>query len=163
MEKEQIISDTILIKSQDLLRTKNIDGYILQYLRTNYENLCHNNGYVIPGSIELIQRSHGIITSNNGLNYIQYNINYKNKSIVPTKDDIFECVIENVTKMGVVGYLKYNDISEIKESPILFIIPNEFSSTEIDFAKGDIINVKVLDVRIKFQSTQIQVIGEYLP
>ena len=162
MEKEQIISDTILIKSQDLLRTKNIDGYILQYLRNNYENLCHNNGYVIPDSIELIQRSHGKITSNNGLNYIQYNINYKNKSIVPTKDDIFECVIENVTKMGVVGYLKYNDISEIKESPILFIIPNEFITNEINFTKGDIIKVKVLDVRIKFQSTQIQVIGEYL-
>ena len=154
MEKEQLISDTILIPAKDLLKNKNIDGYILHYIKSNYENICHNNGYVIPDSSELIQRSYGKITTINNMNYIQYNINYKNKSIIPVKDEIFTCIIDSSTKMGIVGYLDFKDVTDIKNTPILFIIPNEFIKTEKEFSKGEKIKIKVLDTRIKFQAKQ---------
>ena len=162
MEKEQLISDTILIPAKDLLKNKNIDGYILHHIKNNYENICHNNGYVIPDSSELIQRSYGKIVTINNMNYIQYNINYKNKSIIPIKDEIFNCIIDSKTKMGIIGYLDFKNVTEISNSPILFIIPNEFINTEKEISKNDKIKVKVLDTRIKFQSKQIQIVGEYV-
>ena len=67
--------------------------------------------------------------------------------------------------MGIVAYLDYKSTESIKESPILFIIPKQFVEDKLieTLNKGDEIKIKVIDTRIKFQSNQIQVIGEYLP
>ena len=66
--------------------------------------------------------------------------------------------------MGGVSYLNYKggEDFEIKDSPLLFIIPKEyFDEEKIKTLKvQDKINVKVLDTRIKFMSKQIQIIGE---
>ena len=114
--------------------------------------------------IEIVQRSVGKIETINNESFIKYNINYKNKSIIPTKDDVFECVIDSITKMGIIAYLDYRkeEDSSIKESPLLFIIPKEFlPEGKIDQLKKDsTINVKVLDTRIKFRAEQIQIVGE---
>jgi DNA-directed RNA polymerase subunit E'/Rpb7 len=164
IEKEQLISDTILVPVRKIYQNKKIDGYLLHYLKKEYENKCHNNGYVIPDSIEIVQRSVGKIETINNESFIKYNINYKNKSIIPTKDDVFECVIDSITKMGIIAYLDYRkeEDSSIKESPLLFIIPKEFlPEGKIDQLKKDsTINVKVLDTRIKFRAEQIQIVGE---
>ncbi len=162
-EKNQLHSDTILLKTSSLFQSKNIDGFILNHLKRN-ENKCHNNGYVIPDSTVLVQRSIGKVVSINNQNFIQYNVNYKNKSIAPSKDDIFDCIIENITRMGIVAYLDHN-VESVSDSPVLFIIPKQFIDEDtIDkFKKNDKIKIKVLDTRIKFQSKQIQVVGEYIP
>ncbi len=164
IEKEQLVSDTILIPARQICKNKKIDGYLLHHLKKEYERKCHNNGYVLPDSIEIVQRSVGKIETINNESFIKYNINYKNKSIIPTKDDIFECIIDSITKMGVIAYLDYKETDEstIKESPLLFIIPKEFlPEGKIDqLQKNSKINVKVMDTRIKFLSEQIQIIGE---
>lgn len=162
-EKTQMFSETIVIKSHDLLKSKNIDGYILNHLKKN-ENKCHNNGYIIPDTTEIIQRSIGKISSINNQNFIQFNVNYKCNLIIPAPDDLFKCKVENITHMGVVAYLEYKDVKSIKDSPILFIVPKQFIDEKMieDINKDDIITIKVLDTRIKFQSTQIQVIGEFI-
>ncbi len=164
IEKEQLLSDTISIPSRNIYKNNKIDGYILHYLKNKYEKKCHNNGYVIPDSIEIIQRSCGKIETINNESFIQYNINYKNKSIIPTKDDVFECIIDSITRMGVIAYLNYKESedSSIKESPLLFIVPKDFlPEGKIDQLKiNDTINIKVLDTRIKFMAEQIQIVGE---
>ena len=163
-EITQMFSETIVIKSNELLRTKNIDGYVLNHLKKN-ENKCHNNGYIIPDSTKLVQRSIGKISSINNQNFIEYNVNYQCKIIIPATDDIFNGKVDNITHMGIVAYLDYKSTESIKESPILFIIPKQFVEDKLieTLNKGDEIKIKVIDTRIKFQSNQIQVIGEYLP
>ena len=66
--------------------------------------------------------------------------------------------------MGIVAYLDHN-VESVSDSPVLFIIPKQFIDEDtIDkFKKNDKIKIKVLDTRIKFQSKQIQVVGEYIP
>ena len=72
-----------------------------------------------------------------------------------------ECIIDNITRMGIVAYLNYNDCKSVEDSPILFIIPKDFLEGNIEsFSKGTTIRVKVLDTRVKFMANQIQVIGE---
>ena len=162
-EKTQMFSETIVIKTHELLKSKNIDGYILHYLKKN-ENKCHNNGYIIPDTTKIIQRSIGKISSINNQNFIQYNVNYTCNLITPAPDDLFIGKVENITHMGIVAYLEYGDVKSIKDTPILFIIPKQFidGKDSEKFNKGDEIKIKVLDTRIKFQSSQIQVIGEFV-
>lgn len=89
--------------------------------------------------------------------------NYQVKLILPNKDDIFECIVDNITHMGIVGYLDYRD-KTVKDSPVLFIIPKQFVDDEIikNISINSKIKVKVLDTRIKFKSDQIQIIAEYI-
>ena len=165
IEKEQLLTDTIHIKSQSLLKSKNIDGLIKYHMKNLYEKKCSKNGYVIPDTLEIVQRSIGKLIVISGVSYIQYGVNYKIKSIMPCKDDIYECIIDSITRMGVIAYLNYKEKedSEIKDSPLLIIIPQEYFTEELktgDLTIGQKIKARVLDARVKYMSKQIQVVGE---
>ena len=159
IEKEQLISDTVLIQCSKL--KKNINGYIYHYIKDKYEGKCYENGYIIPDSLNIISRSAGKITIIDGESLIKYEITYQVKSIIPSIGDIYDCKIENITKMGIVGYLDYNSCT-MENSPILFIIPNQYFGNK-EFDAKDLhrtIQVKILDIRIKFMQTQIQIVAE---
>lgn len=164
IEKEQIISNTVSIQTKSIFRSKNIDSYLKYYLKKKYEGKCYQNGYIIPDSLEMIQRSVGRIKTIDRQNYTNFEVTYKIKSIIPSNEDIFMCIINSVTKMGIVAYLDYKEKkeSDIQESPLLFIIPKEYFEEEQmeKMEIGDKIKVKVLDTRIKFMAKQIQIIGE---
>lgn len=165
IEKEQLLSDTFHILSSELLKNKNIDGLIHFKMKKMYENKCSKNGYVLPDSLEIVQRSVGKVITINNRSYVQFNVNYKIKSIIPCKGDIYKCIIDSITRMGVIAYLNYknSENSEIKDSPVLIIVPKEYFDDDnklSDLKLGDTITIKVLDSRIKYMSTQIQVIGE---
>ena len=165
IEKEQLLSDTFHIKSSNLLKSKNIDGLLKHKMKKQYEKKCSKNGYVIADSFDIIQRSIGKLITLNNESYIQYEVNYRIKSIIPCKDDIYECIINSITRMGIIAYLNYKEKedSEIKDSPLLIIIPKEsFNEDNLitDYTIGQKIKIKVLDSRIKYMSKQIQVIGE---
>ena len=167
IEKEQLLSDTFHMKASNLLKSKNIDGLLKYQMKKQYENKCSKNGYVIKDSLDIIQRSVGKLVSINNESYIQYEVNYKIKSILPCKEDIYECIIDSITRMGIIAYLNYKatEDSEIKNSPLLIIIPKEYftdGSQISDYNIGQKIKVSVLDSRIKYMSKQIQVIGKPL-
>ena len=167
IENEQLLTDTFHIKSSNLLRSKNIDGLIKYKMKKIYEKKCSKNGYVIADSLDVVQRSIGKLIVINGESFIQYELNYKIKCIMPCKDDIYECIIDSITRMGIIAYLNYKEKedSKIKDSPLLIIIPKEYFTDEnltTDLTIGQKIKVKVLDTRVKYMSKQIQVIGEPL-
>lgn len=159
--KDQIDTEIIQIPSNEIIKTKNINSYIKYYLIKNYEGLCNKNGLIIKDSINLVNRSIGKIITHNNQSKIEYNINYSYKILNPCKDDEFECIIDNITKMGIIAYLNDDNINSINDTPILFIIPNEY--IEIDINKLIIkqkINIIIIESRIKFKSNQIQVVGK---
>ena len=160
LEKKELLTNTLLVKSKDILSKKNIDGYLKYLLKSKYEGKCNNNGYIIPDSLNIIQRSIGTITTIDSESHIKYEITYEIKSIIPCVGDVFKCVVNSYTKMGIVGFLDYKNNEEIEKSPILFIVPKEFLDSSRDYKNGDKIDVKVLDIRIKFMSDQIQIISE---
>ena len=159
-EKKQLLTNSLLVESKNLLNKKNIDSYLKYILKKKYEGKCNNNGYIIPESLNIIQRSVGKITTVVGKSYIKYEITYEIKTIIPCVGDVFKCIINSNTKMGLIGYLDYNDNKEIEKSPILFIIPREFLDEKKNYKVDSKIDAKVLDVRIKFMSDQIQIIAE---
>ena len=158
--KKEILTNTLLVKSKDILSKKNINGYLKYLLKKKYEGKCNNNGYIYPDSLDIIQRSIGKIATIDRQSYIKYKVTYEIKSIIPCVGDVFKCVINSNTRMGVVGFLDHEDNTEIEKSPLLFIIPKEFLDETKNYKIGDKMEVKILDIRIKFMSDQIQIIAE---
>ena len=167
-ENEQLLTTSVHIPIQKITKTKNIDGLITYHLKNLFEGVCGKEGYVVKNSIFVVQRSIGKIVTIDSKSKIQYDVTYKLKTIHPSKDDEYECIIDSISKMGIIGYLDYNTEEEeeeinIKNSPLLIIIPLEYikEDKEIDdYHINDKIVVSVLDSRIKYKSKQIQVVGE---
>ncbi len=163
-EKEQLVSTTVRIKSRDIYKTKNIDSLIKYNLISNKEGYCGKYGYVISNSIQIIKRSYGKTVISDGRSDIEYDLTYKMKVILPCKGDKYKCIIENITKMGIIAYISTDkdEYDNIKSSPILIIIPQEYiiSKDISDYVKGQKIDVEILDIRIKYRSKQIQSVGK---
>tara|TARA_Y100000817_G_scaffold276071_1_gene237322 strand:- start:798 stop:1307 length:510 start_codon:yes stop_codon:yes gene_type:complete len=162
-EKEQLLTTTIQIDSSDIYRTKNIDGLIKYRLKEQLEGLCGKYGYVIKNSISIIKRSIGKAVTYNNESKIEFNLTLKMKIILPCNSEVFNCKIDSITKMGIIAYMKMEDekLNNINESPILFIIPQEYIEDDISlFTKDQIISIEVIEKRIKYRTKQIQVVGK---
>ena len=157
---EQLLTSSIYIPIHKLTKTKNIDGLIKNELKKRNENLCNEHGFVVENGIHVISRSYGDVLTINGDSVINYNITYKIKTINPQKNDIIEdCIVNSISKMGIISYIDYGDKNNIRESPLLIIIPNEYIINN-DIKINDKINVSVLDSRIKYKAKQIQLVAK---
>jgi len=163
----QIETTTIHLKSP-VQKEEDLSSQIESQLKTRHEGFCGKYGYVIQDTVRLIDRSLGNILSVDSESFVEYRVSYEMQSIYPCKGDIMECKIENITKMGALGYLDWSsdksdksDTVSLKTSPIIFIVPEQFLEDIPSNMKssGKKINIEVLDCRIKYRSTQIQVVG----
>jgi len=108
---------------------------------------------------EIIQRSMGKICSIDKKSMIEYKINYKIKSILPTIGDKYNCIIGSITKMGLICYTEFEGSTSVTDTPLLIIIPREYCNLE-KLKVDDKIEIITVDLRIKFMSPQIQLIGK---
>lgn len=160
-QKEILFTTSIQLNSSECSRCKNIDGLIKYKLKKDHEKLCNKHGYVLENTLKVVNRSIGKVVTHDNVSMIEYNITMKLNVIYPCEKDIFTVKIDNITKMGVIGYLddsnnKYN----IENSPILFIVPTEYIEDIESLKIGMKIEVEVLQSRIKYKSKQIQVVGK---
>ena len=99
-------------------------------------------------------------------NYICYNVRFKATLIQPGIDDIIECYINNVNKMGIIAFIKYKDIIDggdnngFEDSPLLIIIPLQTYSNPEELHVGQKINALVKAVRVKYNANKIQLVCE---
>ena len=160
--KEQIINTTLQIDSREVSKTKSIDSLLIYKLKKKYEKKCAECGYILENSLMMVDRTHGIFRSIDNKSMIQFTVNYKVKTINPEKEEKYDCIINSITKMGVISYLKLNDEDTIKESPLLVIIPKEYIDDTIfeKLNEGKTIEIEILDSRMKHLSEQIQSVGK---
>lgn len=157
--------DTTLHIPVDTVKTSQLNEQLCKTLTDREEGYCGKYGYVVPHTVRLLNRSLPKIISVDSRSFLEYKISYAVNTIYPCKGDIFECKIQSETKMGLMGYLDHKIHDEepsIKNSPILFIIPQEMLQ-EIDNARkkpGTSLKVEVLERRIKYRSQQIQVVAK---
>jgi hypothetical protein len=146
-------------------RGGDIDKIILKHLRGNLEGMCDNFGYIQKNSISLISNNIGKIGTVDGKSVIEYKVRYSFRSLYPSNGDEYQCVIDSITKMGLIGYLK--GVSSLSESPLIIIIPQKFTDSEgqsgMDaFTVGDVVSIEVVNSRVKFKNRQIQVVGKII-
>lgn len=159
----QLINTNLNINSNEL--TKDIDALILHKLKEKYENICTQHGYVVEGSINLINRELGNIKTIDSNSYISYVVNYSANIIYPTEGEIIDVIVDRVNKMGVISYID-NPKNNFESSPLIIIVPNEyFTESTRDFnsiTKNQKIKVEILSVRIKYGNSKIQIIAKPL-
>jgi len=161
----ELFNERILIKHK-YLNTKNIDNHVYNELSKKIEGKCYNNGYVIADKIEMINKTLGKPINVDSENYIGYNVRFKATLIQPGIDDIIECYINNVNKMGIIAFIKYKDIIDEGEnngfegSPLLIIIPLQTYEDHENLNVGQKINVTVKAVRVKYNANKIQLVCE---
>ena len=170
----QKLTTKINIKPNEL--NQNINEIIFLKLKEFTEGFCINEGYVITDSINIINKSIGKIINLNNKSYVQYSINYSAIILSPNKDDIINCYIDNINKLGIVAYIKLselikstdininidNEIDTFSNSPLIIIIPETNIDDITKYNKNDNINIKVVAIRIKYNSDKIQLIGSMI-
>lgn len=165
---DQEISTTIHLPIRNVT-TETLDNQIVRQLKTNEEGVCGKYGYVIPNTIQLCERSMPRITTTDNQSVIECHVRYSFESIYPCEGDEYECVIQNTTKSGMIGYLPTKDTESMDheealgKSPILFILPHDLSPGLNDSQKrrGTKVKVTVLDSRIQYHSKQMRAVAKY--
>ena len=159
---EQLLNTVLTLSPKDL--TNDIDNIIKYKLKETIEGKCHENGYIIKDSVHIIKRDMGNIVTNNNKSEIKYMITYKAKLISPSTNDKITIYINNINKMGVIGYIKLEEGDTSEDSPLVVMVPKEYfedsSRNYDDLTIGQQLNVFVVGCRIKYYSKNIQVIAK---
>jgi len=164
--QKQILSDTIYLNPIDI-NIKNINGIVLVKLKQLRENKCNTNGIILKNSIQFIKKTIGKISTIDTSSKIVYNIIYECNIINPTIGNKIECYINNISKMGIIAYIKMNELikdyngpNNMEDSPLIIIIPIDYINNINKLQVNDKINIEVVASRIKFNANKIQIVGK---
>lgn len=160
---DQLLNENLTIRPNEL--NSNLDLTIKDRLKEQVEGVCFKDGFIIPGSVRIIKRKLGKVITTDNKSGIVYNIEYTAKVISPTEGDFIDIIINNVNKMGAIGYIKLNDDGGgMDDSPLIIMIPSEYFEETIynidDVNTGQKMTIQVIGSRLKFNSDKIQIIGK---
>lgn len=133
----------------------NINENLKKKIKVNVEGKCIREGYVKPGSVEIVKKSMGGMMMNHFNGNVLYNVTYKCEICDPKEGMIIECTVFNINKMGIVAYGANNALN-ILAAKQHHMEDENFSSIQ----ENDIIHVKVIGVRKEYQDSQISIIGK---
>jgi len=165
-EISQQESRLIHVPIKELARrsTVSVDSVLQRHLMKMTEGFCDNYGYIMPGSVKLLDRHMGKLISVDSESLVEYQISYAFSSINPCPGDDYQVIIGSITKAGILGYLKGYD--DIEASPVLCMVPNKdvcMDGKDISsFREGETITVSLLKSRIKYRGRQIQVVAKLI-
>jgi DNA-directed RNA polymerase subunit E'/Rpb7 len=155
---EEILDTNINIYPRDL--NGEIDEILELNLRNKVEGICIKEGYVQPGSVNILSRSNGMMNVANFDGLIMYSIKYKVNICNPREGDIIECTVSDNNKSSVNAYY-----SDEETSPLNIFIAKQFHIGDTDFIKlkkGDNIKVKVVRVDYSYLDKEVFVLGKFI-
>ena len=170
MNRESYISTQLFTENIKLnlneINTKNLNLKIYSKICGKIEGKCYNNGFVLKDSVELINKRLGKFINVDTSNYLNYNVRFTATLIQPGIEDVIECHIDNINKLGIIAYIKYKDIIEgsdenngLDRSPLIIIIPNESIENIEKYNINQKIKVIVKAIRFKFNANKIQLVA----
>ena len=164
---KELLDIVININVKDI--NKNINEIIHSKIKNKIEGVCIDSGFIIPNSINIVNKSIGKVININNKSFIEYNIKYDARLLSPKKDNIVNCYIDNINKLGIIAYIKLSEIvdidlnnndTDLNNSPFIIIIPEKEIEDITKYNIGDNIDILVIATRIKYQSDKIQIIGK---
>jgi DNA-directed RNA polymerase subunit E'/Rpb7 len=146
-----VLHKKIIINSKNL--DENIDTYINDYLKSKVEGKCIDEGYIKPGSIQVIKKSIGMLLGSRFNGDITYDILYTSDITNPIIGNVIDCKVKFINKLGILG----------NNGPITIIVSKQFHNNNNDtinkIKEGDIIKVEVIDKKFSLNDTKIKIIG----
>jgi len=145
---ESIIKQKIIIQSKYL--NNKINEYIINYLKNKFEGRCISEGYIQQDTIEIINKSVGHMNGSRFTGDITYDILYKAKICNPLVNNIIECQVKFINKLGLL----------CNNGPITIIVGRQFHNNQklLDVINiGDIIKVSIIDKKFSLNDKIIEV------
>lgn len=151
---ETMVNTELKVKIKEIIDMGNIDALIERKLKNMYEGICIPDGYVKKGSIKLLSRSKGCVSSVTFGSDLCFNVKYKAEICKPVVGNIVHAKVINIKpKVGILAKIEPLDITIIKDyHPDVTI----FDNINID----DVVTVRILDTKYKLNSTFIDAVGE---
>jgi hypothetical protein len=131
--------------ARDILVTK---------LREKHEGKCNANGYIRPGSIQLLARSMGVAENGRFTGNLLYDCKLKCEILYPTTGHKMEVHVIKVNKMG--AYAVY-------EQAIRILLPRDLHIGDVAFdsiKEGDMIHVTIERSRFQANDPFIMAVGK---
>ena len=132
---------------------ENIKNIILDKLREKHEGKCNANGYVRPGSIDLLARSMGVAENGRFTGNLMFDCKIKCDVLYPTGGAVLDAIVLKVNKMG--AYSVFDEAMRILIPRDLHIGSKEFDALK----EGDSVKVRIERTRFQTNDAFIMAVG----
>lgn len=158
MESTAFFEKKISLTPSDFneVKTTSIEEIILRKARQSIENKCSEQGFVLPGSLQLISRSMGYFESARFTGDAIYYAKLEGRVIYPVEGIQVLGKVIRKNKMGL--YINYNDAIRIQVPRDLHLNEPEFEEVQI----GDNVYVELKRSKFAINDTYILASGLFI-
>ena len=158
MESTAFFEKKISLTPSDFneVKTTPIEEILLRKARDSVENKCSEQGFVLPGSLQLLSRSMGYFESARFTGDAIYYVKLEGKVVYPVEGVQVLGKVIRKNKMGL--YINYNDAIRIQVPRDLHLNEPEFEEVQI----GDNVYVELKRSKFAIHDTYILASGLFL-
>ena len=158
MESTAFFEKKISLTPSDFneVKTTPIEEILLRKARESVENKCSEQGFVLPGSLQLLSRSMGYFESARFTGDAIYYVKLEGKVVYPVEGVHVLGKVIRKNKMGL--YINYNDAIRIQVPRDLHLNEPEFEEVKI----GDNVYVELKRSKFAIHDTYILASGLFL-
>ena len=157
MESEAFFQEKVYLTPKDLRNEiVSVDAILISKLKERLEQKCSPHGYVLPGTLELLTRSAGMVDSGRFSGDWAFLVKAKGSVLHPPENTMVEVEVLKNNKMGV--YAVY-------ENAIRIMVPRDIHIGNEDFDNlkvGERIQVKIKKSRFQLRDPFIVSVAEYV-
>ena len=158
MESTAFFEKKISLTPSDFneVKTTPLEEILLRKARESVENKCSEQGFVLPGSLQLLSRSMGYFESARFTGDAIYYVKLEGKVVYPVEGVQVLGKVIRKNKMGL--YINYNDAIRIQVPRDLHLNEPEFEEVQI----GDNVYVELKRSKFAIHDTYILASGLFL-
>jgi DNA-directed RNA polymerase subunit E'/Rpb7 len=135
---------------------KNIKQTLEKIVAQSYEGKCIVEGYIKPGSTQVISYSSGIVKANSVL----YEVVFDCLACFPVEGMLIQAIAKNITKAGIRA-----ESADETPSPLIIFVARDHHYSNAAFSKikeGDRFLARVIGQRFELNDPYVSVIAEYI-
>ena len=154
MDTEAFFQEKVYLTPKDLRNDiESVDDILLEKLKERLEQRCSPNGYVLPGTLEILTRSTGMVDSGRFSGDWAFLVKAKGRVLHPPEGTMVEVEVLKSNKMGI--YAVYENAIRLMVPRDLHLGDEEFDSLKV----GDRINVEIQKSRFQLRDPFIVSVG----
>ena len=156
MESEAFFQEKVYLNPKDLRNDiGSVDDILILKLKERLEQRCSPHGYVLPGTLELLTRSAGMVDSGRFSGDWAFLVKAKGSVLHPPEGTMVEVEVLKNNKMGV--YAVYENAIRIMVPRDLHLGDEEFDQLKV----GDRIRVEIQKSRFQLRDPFIVSVAVY--
>ena len=156
METEAFFQEKVYLTPKDLRNDiESVDDILVLKLKERLEQRCSPHGYVMPGTLEILTRSTGMVDSGRFSGDWAFLVKAKGQVLNPPEGSLVEVEVLKSNKMGV--YAVYENAIRLMVPRDLHLGDDEFDALKV----GDRIKVEIQKSRFQLRDQFIVSVGMY--